>query len=372
VNPTDAELDACRERADDALDGLISALPPRAVGEMLGALFSSDQIPDDARFQPLLERLPSIPVSDPQALADGQSLFRLFGPESLLVLGCYSLPAAYAAANGVQVIHRARRLEDDGKRRLTETAQMVLNVMRPGGFEPGGISERSTRKVRLMHALVRQHVFGMQQPRWAAELGKPINQEDLAGTLLTFSLLVVDGLRKMGAKVSPSAEHGYFALWRHVGLILGIDPALLPADAGSAAALATRIGARQFRSSAEGCHLARELGKVNDSLFPIPGYGLSLMHFFLRGSAFGVDLAEVLALPPPNWTRLIVRARAAQKRLLLGWLPRVPGAEGRRRALAGFFTQRLVLMQRPDNHSPFEVPPELWQSWRLTKSLTPA
>ena len=368
----DAELDAFRQRTDEALDELVSGLPPSEVGALLGALFRSDRVPEgNDRLRALLDRLPPVAVAEPGAVAAGQELFRLFGPESLLVLGCYSLPAAYAASNGVQVIYRARRLEDDGVRRLTETAQMVLNVMVAGGLEPGGIGARSVRKVRLMHALVRQHVRAMGCPGWSSAFGEPINQEDLAGTLLTFSLLVLDGLKKVGAVISPAAEQGYYALWSHVGAVLGIDERLRPATAASAVALAARIGARQFRTSPEGQHLARELVEVNDSLFPVPGYGLSLMHFFLTETPFGVDLAEVLALPPPNWTRVLVRARAEQKRRVLGWLPRVPGAERRRRALSGFFAQRLILLQRPDKSSPFEVPPELWQRWRLRGRLAP-
>jgi hypothetical protein len=361
-----ADLDVFRERTDDALDELVMRLPRQQIGQMLGVLFRSDHVPEgDAGLGALLERLPPVPIEEPDALAEGQALFRLFGPECLLILGCYSLPAAYAAARGVQVIHRARRLEDDGVRRLTETAQMVINLMLPGALEPGGIGARSARKVRLMHALVRQHVRCMPEPAWSPELGAPINQEDLAGTLLTFSLLVIDGLKKIGAQVSPAAERGYYALWSHVGAILGIDRRLRPATAEDAASLAALIGERQFGACPEGQHLARELIKVNDALFPVPGYGLSLMHFFLRTTPFGVNLAEVLALPAPNWTRLLVRARAAQKRVVLDWLPRVPGAEGRRRVLSGFFAQRLIVMQRPDKISPFEVPPQLWQSWRL-------
>jgi hypothetical protein len=361
-----AELDVFRVRTDEALDELVTRLPPQQIGQMLGVLFRSDHIPEgDAGLGALLERLPPVPVEEPDAVAEGQALFRLFGPECLLILGCYSLPAAYAAARGVQVIHRARRLEDDGIRRLTETAQMVINLMLPGGLEPGGIGARSARKVRLMHALVRQHVRSMSEPAWSPALGEPINQEDLAGTLLTFSLLVIDGLKKIGAVVSPSAERGYYALWSHVGAILGIEPRLRPTNGEEAVALAGLIGARQFAPSPEGQHLARELIKVNDALFPLPGYGSSLMHFFLGATPFGVNLAEVLALPPPNWTRLLVRARAAQKRVMLDWLPRVPGAERRRRVLSGFFAQRLILLQRPDKVSPFEVPTELWQSWHL-------
>ena len=272
----------------------------------------------------------------------------------------------------MQVIHSARRHEYDGIRRLTETAQMVINLMVPGGLEPEGIGARSARKVRLMHALVRQHVRSMPEPAWSAALGEPINQEDLAGTLLTFSLLVIDGLKKIGAVVSPAAERGYYALWSHVGAILGIDARLRPATGDEAVALAARIGARQFRTSPEGQHLARELIKVNDALFPVPGYGLSLMHFFLQTTPFGVDLTEVLDLPAPNWTRLLVRARAAQKRVVLDWLPRVRGAEQRRRVLSGFFAQRLIALQRPDKISPFEVPPELWQRWRFRRRAATA
>jgi hypothetical protein len=361
----DAQLDGHRGRADAALDGMVSELTPEAVGEMLGMLFRSDSIPDDPRFQALCERLPPVAIEDRALLEEGQQLFQLFGPEMLLVLGCYGLPAAYAASNGVQVVYRARRLKDDGQRRLSETAQMLINVMVPGGLEPGGIGARSARKVRLMHALVRQHVRTLKEPAWSSEHGVPINQEDLGGTLLTFSLVVLDGLRKIGAVVPLSAELGYFAVWCHIGAILGVDPELMPRDFESAKALAARIGQRQFRSSAEGTHLACELIKVNNALFPIPGYGLSLMHFFLDQSAFGINLAQVLGLPAPNWTRLLVRARAAQKRVVLSWLHRVPGAERRRRALAGFFTQQLILLKRPDKQSPFELPPGLLTRWQL-------
>jgi hypothetical protein len=362
---TDRDLDGYRHRADDALDGLVSSHGPRVVGEMLSALFRSKDVPDDDRFRALTDRLPPIAVADAASIAAGQQLFHTFGPEALVVLGCYALPAAYAASDGVQVVYRARRLKDDAQRRLSETAQMVLNVMVPGGLEPGGIGARSARKVRLMHALVRQHVRTLAEPAWSPALGEPINQEDLVGTLLTFSLVVIDGLRKMGAQLSQASERGYFAVWCHIGAILGIEAPLLPRDIDMARALAAQIGRRQFRPSDEGRHLARELLKVNDSLFPIPGYGLSLMHFFLDGGVFGVHLAKVLDLPPANWTRFLVRLRAAQKGIYFQALARVPGAERRRAAFASFFTQQLISLQSPDKVSPFEVPPGLLETWRL-------
>jgi len=359
----DLELNAFRTRADDALDGLIASLPMNEVPAMLGALFRSPGIPEhDPRFHALLRALTDVPLENPRLVDAGQSLFQLYGPEILLVLGCYGLPAAYAAANGVQVIERARRLEDDTKRRLCETAQMLIDVMVPGGLAPGGIGARSARKVRLMHGLIRRQV---RTAAWSDAFGEPINQEDLAGTLLTFSLLVLDGLRKIGVELSSEEELGYLEVWRHIAAILGIDERLVSRDVESAKRLAEQIGRRQFRASPAGRRLTRELISVNNSLFPVPGYGTSLMHFFLDQSVFGLNLAEVLDLPESNWTRMLVTARAAQKRVYFHWLNRIPGARGRRRAFAGFFTQRLILLQRPDKQSPFELPPGLIERWRF-------
>src|SRR5690606_6257009 len=310
------DLDALRRRGDAVLDPRIDALPPDAVPRMLATLFRRVDLPhDDSDFRDLLAALTPPPIEDPAAIAAGQRLFTLFGPEILLILGCYSLPAAYAAADGVQVIHRSRRLQDDARRRVIETAQMVINAMSPGALEPGAVGHRSAVKVRLMHGLVRRHVRDLRDPSpWSDGLGVPINQEDLAGTLLSFSLAVVRGLRRIGCPMSDDDVAGYLTAWRHVGKILGVEPGLAPTTEDEALALARRIGARQFRASPEGQALASELVTVIDGLFPIPGYGTSLMHFFLEDSIFGVDLANILDLPAPNWTRLLVAARARQKR----------------------------------------------------------
>jgi hypothetical protein len=359
------ELDAFRSIADPVLDPLVSKLDARQLARMLGTLFGSGHLPTkDPAFEPLLAALPVPPLQHREAIECGQALFRLYGPEVLLILGCYGLPAAYAAASGVQVIYRARRLQVDPLRRLCDTAQMVINVMQPGALDSDGIGTRSLLKVRIMHALVRQHVKTLKQP-WSRDFGEPINQEDLAGTLMTFSILVLDGLRKIGVELQPGEESGYLEVWKHIGSMLGIDPRLIPADSAAAELLSRRIAERQFRPSPEGRELASGLTRVVGGLFPVSGYGVSLSHFFLNRSVFGVNLAEVLALPPPNWTRHLVRARAAQKRIELRWLNHVPGARGRRRYLSTFFAQALISLQRPDDHSPFEVPPALVSAWRL-------
>jgi hypothetical protein len=154
-------------------------------------------------------------------------------------------------------------------------------------------------------------------------------------------------------------------VWHHVGTVLGISSRLTPETVAAAEALAVQIGQRQFRSSPEATALTRDLIAVNDSLFPVPGYGLSLMHFFLDQSVFGINLAALLELPDANWTRVLVRIRSKQKRAVLKLLNHVPGARRRRRVLASSFAQNLILLERPDKNSPFEVPRSALSRWQL-------
>ena len=147
-----------------------------------------------------------------------------------MALACASLPACYAARKGVQVLHLTARLQTDPVRRIGETAQLTLDAMAPGGLAPGGAGVRDAQKVRLMHAAVR-HLVGTSGA-WDPDWGVPVNQEDLAGTLMTFSIVVVDSLRKLGVSVSDEEADAYFHAWNCVGHILGLDARLLDRHRG--------------------------------------------------------------------------------------------------------------------------------------------
>ncbi|MFZ5893357.1 MAG: oxygenase MpaB family protein [Myxococcota bacterium] len=364
----DESIDHFRTIGDPIVDPLVRGYfeaSPEELGRLLGQLFSTPKMPEHPLIDAYLAQLPREELANAEMVGMGQELFDLYGPEVLLVLGSCSLPLAYAAGNGVQVVARARRLKDDPIRRLCDTAQMVVNVMQPGGLEPGGIGWSSARKVRLIHALVRRHVQADSSFPWDSAWGIPINQEDQAGTLLTFSIGVLHGLRRMGAMITAAQGNAYVQAWGAVGTLLGVDRALLPETEAHATALAMRIGARQIRRTPEGEELSTQLLTAVDSLFPVSGYAASLSHFFLSDTAFGASVADVLAIPPPNWTRWLVRARATQKRVTLRWLESLPGAKRRRSFVARHVVQRLLLRKRPDNRAPFEIPERLKLAWRL-------
>jgi hypothetical protein len=371
----ESDLDAARQIGDPPVDAVVldhvARHGPEAMRVAMASLFRTTGLPGD---QPLvrayLDALGDVELGDLDTIARGQQLFTLFGPEIFLVLGSCSLPLAFACGNGVQAIYRSRRLEDDPVRRLYDTAQMIINVMQAGGLAAGQIGWRSTRKVRLIHALVRYHVQQEGDAPWSPSWGVPVNQEDMAGKLLSFSVAVLHCLKTMGAQISNREADSYVYAWSAVGRLLGIDEALLAWNEHEALALATRIGARQLRATPEGKRLAHQLMAAVATLFPIAGYASSLTHHFLKDTAFGGDVARVLDLPEPGWTRALVAARAWQKRQVLRLLDVVPGAHRRRSFLARRFVQNMLRARRPQGTPPFEVPHELATSWRIKRAKT--
>ena len=247
--PSAGRLDQLRLVGDPPADDLVGAIfdaGPAAIDQLQRGLFqyeaSEDALPGEAASF-MAEPVEGIEVK----IGKGQALFQELGPEVLLILGCYSLPAAYAATKGARVLAQTGFLTEDTDRRLGETSQMVVDVMTAGGLEPGGTGIWAARKVRLMHAAIRHLILGRIDVSWDTEHdGVPVNQEDMAATLMTFSYLVVTGLRRLGFWVSREEAEEYLAAWKVVGGLMGVLPELIPADFDEAARLTETIEGRQI------------------------------------------------------------------------------------------------------------------------------
>jgi len=146
-----------------------------------------------------------------------------------LVLGLRSLPYGYAAPAGNKPLVFSGRLAERAPRRLAETARFVAAVSEPGDLKRRGDGHAITLKVRLMHAQVRRLLLASS--RWdAARWSSPINQHDMLGTILLFSQVFLDGLRLLGLQVTRAEGDDFIHLWRVIGWLIGVDPALLPDD----------------------------------------------------------------------------------------------------------------------------------------------
>jgi hypothetical protein len=169
-----------------------------------------------------------------------------------------------------------------------------------------------------------------QRP-WPGALGVPINQEDMAGTLMTFSFVVLDGLQKLEVRLEQREREDFLYTWVSIGRLLGIREDLLPPDMRRAEALTRSIYRRQIAESVEGKLMTVALIQGMTRLLRsswLESLPAAMIRHFLRRDPFeGRDIAELLGVPPAGWAAHVVSAGvwAARARSVLGVRPGVAG-----------------------------------------------
>jgi hypothetical protein len=245
-------LDGLRKRGDQRADECFSALKEILAREDFSDLFKMlssndvslpDHIPQPLRdFLEDTHKLPSIkgkPI-DFDRLARGQKVFMTHALPAALVLLAKSLPEGYAAPNLSKILILSDNLRERPYRRLLGVLQMVVNVSAVGGFEPDGKAVITIPKIRLLHAGVR-HIVRQCLPGYESAYGVPVNLEDMLGTVMGFSYLVITGLQRLNIVLSDEAAEDFYYLWRVFAQMMGIHPAgepnssaFVPADLAQA------------------------------------------------------------------------------------------------------------------------------------------
>jgi hypothetical protein len=336
-----------------------------AVNTLMRTLIENDDLPSDHLPPGMREYLATsaqLPAwADPARLQAGERVFWRYGPEIIMNLFCYGLPSCYTAAKGVQVLALTTRLCSHPTRRVIETAQMVIDVMAPGGLAANGRGVRTAQKVRLMHAAVRYHIaaHGLWNPAW----DRPINQEDLAGTLLAFSWVCLDGLRQMGFELSVDEADSYLHSWNVVGYLLGIQEALLPTQVAHAEALVRAIQRRQYAACAEGQMLTQAL--VAMMQHAIPGNIFDAFPAALIRLLLGKDYADLLAVERHRMAEVLLGPWRHLFALKDDFLDHARAL----RRLSEIFSRKLIegllLVGRGGQRVAFRMPTELRQTWGI-------
>lgn len=90
----------------------------------------------------------------------------------------------------------------------------------------GGEAWRQTIKIRQLHSHIRKGLIkdGWDTKYWA----QPVNQSDMIATHLQFSLLISQGLKWLGARMTEEEAEGIMHLWRLASWWMGIDLARIP------------------------------------------------------------------------------------------------------------------------------------------------
>jgi hypothetical protein len=377
----DARLDALARIADPIADEVVAAHAREQSQSQPTALVSGISrhlvLPDEGGSSALSAYLadrPALPAwTDGELLARSARFFSDFGLEIGSGLFLASLPEAYACARGVRVLALTARMVTDPVRRVNETAQFVFDTMVAGGLDVDAPGYRDCRRVRLMHAAVRYLILnddrivklnddrlapgeGPEQS-WNLAHGVPLNQEDLLGTLLTFTCAVFRALDRQGIAYARADAEAYLHAWCVVGHLLGIRGDLLPIELDEAWELAESIQRRQKRPSADarllgGALIAALQRSIRFRIFK--GLPESVIRWYV-----GDDVGDIIGATRFDWTRV---AFGPVRRGL-----RVLGAVERHdrlvRALVSSFSlevlRRFVTQGRGSHRPAFSLPREL-------------
>lgn len=371
--PAPQVLDSLRTVGDPLADEVVGQLFSRKLiadaNSLFGMLTRNDGIPEQpqgaaALLEDFLQLTGGLPAfADEAQLERGARFFQDHGPQILTVLGAYALPLDYAAKNGVQVLVRTARMSENPNRRLVETAQLLTDVLSLGGLSKTGRGVRAIQKVRLIHAAVR-YLIRSHDRTWRNEYGTPINQEDMVGTMLSFSCAVLDGLRRLGLEPAAADAQAYFHSFRVIGYMMGISPQVLPESLAEAHELAALISERQFGESPEGRELTKALVRLMDEAYPWPlkGLGPALMRFLL-----GDKLANQLAVPQTSWQdqqilriqqRFYISAEAAANQYSF--------LASLRHTISQWYLTHIESIDRGTGRPQLQIPDTLRAAWRAS------
>ncbi len=179
--------------------------------------------------------------------------------ETMVFVGLFlrSLPDAYAAARGVQVISEVSDLSVDPMRRASETAQFIADLLiRSGQVDNEPYAVRSIVGVRFMHSVAAKH---LEENGWDESiLGVPVNQEDILATALSFSVPVFEMFDIVDLPTEPAEKDAYVRFWLGIGYLLGA-PLTNVTTYAEGEALALQIRARQRARNLSGVRLTEGL-----------------------------------------------------------------------------------------------------------------
>ncbi|MGO2339426.1 MAG: oxygenase MpaB family protein [Psychrobacter sp.] len=211
-------------------------------------------------FVTLTEQLSSQPDwFDPKLAQIGAVAYRRYPLMLIWLLRNVALMAGYSIPALSLPLIQTGALMHDALPRLMRTYAYILAVsehpqasVRNGQKSTAGVlaigSEgwRQSIKVRQIHTLVRQNLLkgkgnaakgvisDIEQHRnpdgsWNTDYwGIPINQTDMIATHLQFSLLIMRGLRLLGARISTEEAEGILHLWNLASYWMGVDLDRLP------------------------------------------------------------------------------------------------------------------------------------------------
>jgi hypothetical protein len=234
----DVFLDGLRRsgdpRADEAVRRLRDEGGSAAVGRAFRVLQGNDTpLPPDApeALHAFMRDAGGLPAgADRARLHRGGEAFLRNALPSVVVLLASSLPRGYAAPCLTEILSISGDLERHPYERLMGVVQLLVNVSDGHAFDDHGRAIVTAKKLRLLHAGIRV-LTDTYRPDFRARFQVPVNHEDMLATIMAFSYLLVDGIRRLGLPLADDEAEDLYYLWRIFAQLMGIHPDGRPDDA---------------------------------------------------------------------------------------------------------------------------------------------
>lgn len=138
-----------------------------------------------------------------------------------LAFAAFALPHCYLATANMPLAFTGR-LYRETARRYVRTTRFVIESFMPDGLRREADGFRMAVMVRAFHARVRLEILGSE--RWDSHrYGVPLNQTHMATNAVFFSLYVVEGLKRLGIRLTQRERDSVILTWRYVSYLLGVD-----------------------------------------------------------------------------------------------------------------------------------------------------
>jgi ER-bound oxygenase mpaB/B'/Rubber oxygenase, catalytic domain len=339
----DQFLDSLRQQgdpqADEAVRLLLASGGERAVGYVFKVMRANDDpLPDDAP-EPLRDFMEATHAMPPEVdmarLQRGGEVFLRHAMPACIVFLASSLPRGYSAPCLCEILSISRDLQKNPYGRLMGVIQMLVNISNGDAFQPRGRAVVTAQKLRLLHAGVRT-LAARFRPQYSEQFGVPVNHEDMLATIMGFSFLLIDGLRRLGLGLTAGQEEDLYYLWRIFSQLMGIHPpgrpeddSLIPANVAEAEEFYASFVRRHDAPAEQNPHgvsLAQDNLGMMESLLPpvLRKLGFRYAPLVCMADLMTREEMAVLGLQPLAGHRIFKTLFTAGLRLFQGALEAMP------------------------------------------------
>jgi len=274
--------------------------------QWISRLLDGEKVNDvPGSLQQIIHQITTAPSwLNPELLEKGAALCRRSGSLGLMVLRNYCLMGGYESSAINKPLVFTGALKKGAAKRLTETTEFWVRIVGENAITNPQKGLKECLKIRLMHAYARVSI--LEEGKWQEEdWGAPLNQWDMLATNLGFSIIFLDGLRKLGMKPTEEEVQGLFHFWKYVGFLLGTPESYFPETESEAIRAIYAWTITQAPADADTIALALALSlEPVDGPFPAKTWQKKLVyktHLGYNWYFLGKTSCETMQLPATAW-----------------------------------------------------------------------